>query len=279
MLLPMVSDAEEIEIDGICYNLISKERKAEVITRDEKYSGNIVIPDKFTHNDVIYEVKTIKQGAFQNCNKLQTVIIPETVTSIETYAFFGCEKLSEIIIPNNVESIGTYAFNGCTKLSSLVLSEKLMKLESGTFANCYNLNNVVIPNSITSISSSVFYECSKLSNITLSENLRVIGGRAFDGCGMSSITIPASVVKIGCAAFENCTKLSSIYISDLTSWCNINFDCLDSFKRINYYTNPLYLAHHLYLNGEEITELTIPSYISKINDCAFIGGYGFDNTS
>ena len=64
------------------------------------------------------------------------------------------------------------------------------------------------------------------------------------------------------SAFQGCTGLTSVHISDLASWCKIEFGTE---------SNPLRYAHHLFLNGEEITDLTIPYSISDIQYGAFDG--------
>ncbi|MBQ3767671.1 MAG: leucine-rich repeat domain-containing protein [Prevotella sp.] len=78
---------------------------------------------------------------------------------------------------------------------------------------------------------------------------------------MTSITIPSSVTSIGDNAFFWCSNLTAVQISDIEAWCNINFT--------NEFANPLYHAHHLYLNGREIKKLDIPNSVTSIGQAAF----------
>ena len=87
-LLPLTAMADAVEINGIYYNLIEKAIKiAEVTKKPNKYTGDVVIPEKVDYNGVSYSVTGIGQSAFSDCYTLASVTIPSSVTGIGDYAF------------------------------------------------------------------------------------------------------------------------------------------------------------------------------------------------
>ena len=95
-------------------------------------------------------------------------------------------------------------------------------------------------------------------------SVTAIGESAFSNCGtMTSVTIPNTIKSSAVGAFRDCNALTRVNISDLQAWCKIYFRSGNS--------NPLCYAHHLYLNGNKITDLVIPESLTSINSCVFWG--------
>ena len=121
--------------------------------------------------------------------------------------------------------------------------------------------------SVTSIYERAFSSCFGMTSVTLPNTITSIGHNAFDGCsGLTSIEIPNSVTFVGYGAFSDCSELTEVSTTDIAAWCSINFG--------DYYANPLVYAHHLYLNGTEVTDLTIPETVTAIGLNAFSGCKG-----
>lgn len=127
--------------------------------------------------------------------------------------------------------------------------------------------SVVIPSSVidngktysvTSIGAWAFEQCSGLKEITIPESVTSIEYGAFEGCsGLKEITIPGSLTSLG--GINTYAKSIHIILTDLAAWIKNHPSFSSNNENI-----------HLYLNGEEITELAIPNDVTTVKDKAFL---------
>ena len=256
LLLPATSSAYDFQVNGIYYNKSGTNATVTYKsysngTYSSDYSGSVTIPSTVTYGGTTYTVTSIGSYAFNNCTELTNISIPNSVTSIGGSAFYGCMSITGVLtIPNSVTFIGREAFYGCSGLSGeLSIPNTVTQISTQAFSYCSGLTSVIIPNSITSIEPYAFAGCTALN----------------------SVVMGSSVASIDYNAFSNCSSLTSVHISDLKAWCKIAF--------ITYDSNPLYYAHHLFLNGVEIKDLVIPSTITAIGNFAFYNCYGLTSVT
>ncbi len=234
--------AYDVEIDGIYYNIVTKAKIAEVVSGDNKYSGDITIPKSILHDGVTYSVGSIGDMAFYGCSGLTSVTIGSSVTSIGSSVFYGCSGLTSVTIPGSVTSIGSSAFYRCSGLTSVTIPGSVTSIGSNAFLNCSGLTSVTIEDGSgtlsfsTSSSSTPFTGCpieklylgrdisysssyspfegkEKLTSLTIGSSVTSIGSFAFSECwGLTSVTIPSSVTSIGSYAFSGCSGLTSVTI-------------------------------------------------------------------
>ena len=254
-------------------------------------------------------VTSISSGAFYGSTSLTSVSIPNSVTSIGDFAFYGCSSLPAITIPNSVTNIGKGAFADCSGLTEIKVGVNnpvyhangncLIQTNNKTVVAGFKTSVIPADGSVTRIGDYAFYKCTGITGVTIPVGVTHIGDYAFYDCsGLTSISIPSSVTSIGRQAFRGCTSLTGVHISDLTAWLAISFEhdyqsdywCIygydesadigwveDSFIAI--WENPLWYAHHLYLNGEEVTDLLIPDGVTQISARAFAGCSGLTSVT
>lgn len=154
VFLPFLTNAEEVEIDGIRYDIDIKTHLVEV--RPNGYSGDIVIPSRIVYQGNIYTPNVIGDKAFMNCWDLKSIIIPNNITTIGKSAFSECHQLESIVIPSSVKRISTKAFYNCLQLSSVSFSEGLEIIEDSAFFHSGSYYGVKLPKSVKSIGKGVF---------------------------------------------------------------------------------------------------------------------------
>ena len=165
------------------------------------------------------DVKEIGDYAFYgyltDCNKLTSVTIPDSVTTIGFRAFQDCESLTSVTIPDSVTTIGDGAFYACYSLTSVTIGDSVTTIGTFAFRDCNSLTSVTIPNSVTTIGEGAFYHCDSLTSVTIGDSVTTIGYAAFANCtSLTSVTIPDSVTMIGIDAFRECESLTSVTIGD-----------------------------------------------------------------
>ena len=111
-------------------------------------------------------VKVIGQAAFSNAEHLETLTLPEGLTTIEDGAFTSCPSLKEVSLPESVTKIGMAAFTLCRNLESLVFPPHVTEITMGFFIGCTALRSVTIPAELTTIGKTVFTACPSLTEIT-----------------------------------------------------------------------------------------------------------------
>ncbi len=136
---------------------------------------------EYTHFGYIFGASSYSYNESYVPDSLRTVVITGGAT-IGYRAFYGCTSLESITIPDSVTSIGWGAFRGCTSLESVTIGNGVTSIGSYAFYGCTSLESITIPDSVTSIGSSAFYRCTSLASITIPDSVTSIGRYAFDGC-------------------------------------------------------------------------------------------------
>ena len=109
-----------------------------------------------------------------------------------------------------------------------------------------------------------FSGSQKLTSVVIGDHVTSIGDNFFNGCaGMQSLSVGAGLQSIGENAFLGCTGLQRVELKNLSAWCRFSFGSEEQ--------NPLYYAKNLYMDGNLVTDLTLPSSVRSIPAYAFYG--------
>lgn len=202
--------------------------------------GNIVRLERMMRLDLSETtIEYLPKNFLQNMVYLKEVVLPSTVTAIDSRAFYRCNKLKTVSVngENKVGYIGEYAFMDCSNLKEFDAS-KVEKIGSHAFYNCKkldipsiksakNIGNYAFAGSglskidtdffspdITNIVDHAFDQCKSLEKVELPATITNIGENSFYGCSsLASLTLPSNLWQIGNYAFYG-TALSELDLPD-----------------------------------------------------------------
>ena len=264
LLLPLVVNADSVLVEGIYYEIINKGHIANVSSGEHSsdyYKGDIVIPASFEYKGDTYTVVSLNSNAFSGTD-ITSVVIPNTVTTIESGVFSGCNNLKSVYI-NSLSAWCKITFNdswGCNPLSvgadlylngeivtDLVIPDDVTSISDKAFLGS-KIQSVLIPRNVQTLGQNCFYGCQNLVSVTLEEGVTTIGDNCFSFCpNLTSINIPNSVTSIGLYAFYGCTGL-------------ISFSIPDGVEKIPNYS---------FYGCSSLTSVIIPSSVTSVGSYAF----------
>lgn len=214
--------------------------------------------------------------------KFKSVVIPDTVNTIENMAFYYANNLTSVTLPASLTSIGDMAFEKCSLLKTVTLPDSVENIGNMAFVDCAALETVVFPSALKEIGRMAFNRCKALKNAELPGSVTTIGERAFGSCpSLEKIFIPASVTEIGSEAFVlgsdafpkfddtsgNKRELpEDMRVSIIVDPANKVYDSRDNCNAI------IETATNTLLDG--CSKTVIPDSVTAIDSCAFRGSTG-----
>lgn len=149
------------------------------------------------------KLKEIGEQAFEMCDKLEAIELPNSVETIGRSAFTFCESLRKVNIPQSLTELAYGTFSTCPSLSKVVIPATCKKIGEFCFANCKGLG--IVEASCDSIGTKAFYNCKLLSVVNLKEGVKAIGDSAFARClALEELSLPESLDTVGAKLFLHC---------------------------------------------------------------------------
>lgn len=293
--LPKVTSIADYAFNG-CASLTIAELPKVTSIADYAFNGcaqlNIALPSGLLR---------IGSGAFKGCASITSVVLPKSLNYIGSGAFGGCGTIDEFSALYAIENVldvfsssdviknayvcasNAALFSTGTKINKLTItsgavndqtfalhystsSYKIETLELGegvNFAGGLNnirLNKIILPKSITVIPENAFMGTG-ITELECKGEITKICNNAFLYTNIRDWYVPSSLKTVegdlGFITHNSSFYLESVHISDFTAWLNVDFKGS---------LPPIRSGINVYVNGAEITEITIPESVTKITN-------------
>lgn len=255
----------------------------------ENFNGeNIILPENYRG----VPVTEIESGAFYNTKQLKSVIIPNSVKTLDKRCFEGCSNLSAVYLGEGVEKIYEYAFKNCEELSRIVIGKNIETIFDTAFLNCeklefVNINNIVkwcnvllnaqpfnvqvekYTGSPFAYGADLYQYGKKVENFVLPSEPLYVGNSIFENCtSIKTLTVP-SISAIGGNSFRGCTSLTDVKIERLDSFGEGLFENCTALENVELGENITNIPMNAFKGCVKLKNIDFPETVFAISDSAF----------
>lgn len=263
------------------------------------YTGSeteVTVPERMTYDGQSYRIQTVGDYCFQNCYRLQSVTIPEQITSLGKGAFKNCTSLSEVTIlgdladcsNRSVSTVGSPAestqsvgysvfYNAGHNAESLTITfgDNVTYIPAYLFATGYDKSNntycyvtdIKISDSVEEIGEYAFYNCFALQSVTFGNGVKIIDEYSFANCtALQAAVMGTRVNEIGEDAFLGCSKLKILSLNNsLATISSYAFQDCTSLEEVVLPSSLKMLEKGAFKNCTFLNDITIQSNLA---DCS-----------
>lgn len=259
------SNSKKAPTEGLAFTYLTNTTSYSVSGIGTATDTDIIIPSAYDDGiNGVHSVTNIAGSAFAGCD-IQSVVIPDSITSIGYSTFADCLRLKSVSTGNGLTSIETATFRGCKNLTEIDIGKSVTSIGGGAFSDC-GFTDIYIPDNVTYIGPDSFSYCPELEKVVIGNGNTYISAHAFCNCeSLTDISIGNNVTAIGFLSFTN---RYDPYAMEPT------LDCIKI--KYNEYDNAYYLGNkknpYLALISVKSTDIST----CKINkNTKIIAGYAF----
>ena len=233
-------------------------------------------------------LKEIGNAAFEWCDSLTSIAIPDSVTTLGTDVFSTCNDLTHIKLPANLESFSA-SMLGCENLQEIDIEGGVNFATDDEGGAIYTADmkqllyylptrttaDYTVPEGVTEISENAFSGNTHLESISLPSTLEIIGESAFMGCSsLETVTFAgggSELLVINARAFERTSSLERIDLPARLSSIGERafYDSAVSTVNFGGNTSNLDSIGGSAFEGSMITTVVLPDKVRTIGDRAF----------
>ncbi|MBO4572739.1 MAG: leucine-rich repeat protein [Clostridia bacterium] len=270
------SEKQTSSSTSLPYGAVTNPCKIERVT----YLGTISYIDKYAFRGCIYlqeinipdTVTYIGWNAFNYCYGVTSLKLPAHDLSFEagTAYFTYMYNLESVVVPEGMTTLPSYMFDGCTALTSVTLPSTLETFNSYTFRGCTALETVTLPEGVKTLGANMFLNCTALTSVNIPVGVTAIPNYCFQNTGITSITLGDTVTSVGTSAFQNCTSLVSADLGNgvTTLGNNVFYGC-SALETVTLPSGIGTIPQSMFNKCSALELVTIPDSVASIGTTAF----------
>lgn len=211
-------------------------------------------------------VTSIDREVFANNANLTKVELPEGLLEVKTKAFYNTPMLTDVLLPATVTSLGDEAFKNSGIGGDIVIPDGISSLGISTFENTPNITSVSVNDGLLSIGDYAFRNSTSLASIDIDHQsaLTSIGREAFAGTAITEFIVPKGVSTVLSGLLRDTPNLESVYLSDPYDRPDSIFDGgVTSIRDYAFYNTPALKTIATYDSTQ--AEFTLTSPLNEVN--------------
>lgn len=224
-------------------------------------------------------ITAIGDCAFENCNSLSSMVLPNSVKTIGSWVFSNCSKLTDLTIGNNTEMIGGGIISGTTSLQSLTVpylgstrtSDNYFAYFYGEYIDNEHWQELdcVTVTDMETIPEKAFYQFRLLKSVVWEKSVQNIGAYAFENCyALENVNFQGTFTEIGERTFAYCDALRSITLPDTLTYIGQSAFYSAGLQNVSLPQGLLTIDTYAFYNAD-LTSLTLPRSLQTMGESAF----------
>ena len=142
-------------------------------------------------------VKVLGDRSFYHSDNLTSLILPDGLTTVEDLALYACQKLQTVYIPSSLTSIGSH-FLGASKVEDVKIPEGVTELGSQFLDGCSALKTLELPSTFTSHYGAFCTGCTALQSVTCKAAAPpILQDYDFGGVILAGVTLKVPAASVG----------------------------------------------------------------------------------
>lgn len=268
---------ERVKVGDVYYFLDGKNLTASVTYGGEQfaptpeYDGHdVVIPSTIEYDNKTFTVTQIGNEAFQNCELMKSIKLPETLISINENAFYYCKALKEIIVPQSVRRIEHDAMPYCDALEVVELPDEMEYIGPYAFYNDAKVKRITIPRGLSKLEEGSYAGLASITELEIPDGISTIGNGALsDLWSLKELVLPSSVVELEEYAISFCLNLEKITLSENLKVLPMGAFSSCGIRELVIPGNIRELGKSAFFNCNNLEKLTVQAGVEIMSESSF----------